>query len=77
MLGNNDSTVFSYIVEILHYFGIICELPYKNDFSDTMYFIPWFVDEEEPEAVTEQWTQNQFKEDSVSCNGFLCSGTNA
>ena len=71
MLGNNDSNVFSYIVEILHYFDIICELPYKNEFNDVMYFIPWFVDEEEPEAVNEHWTQHQFGEDCVSCNGSL------
>jgi len=61
VLGNNDSNVFSCIVELLHYFDIICELPYKNEF---MYFIPWFVDEEEPEAVNEYWTQHQFGEDS-------------
>ena len=66
MLGQLDGNLLSQIVEILHHFGIICKIPSKETSDDTVYFIPWFVAEEQPESVTECWNENRDSEKKAS-----------
>lgn len=54
-----------HIVEILKHFDIICELP-KEASDKVVYFIPWFVADEEPEEVHRGWNSMEEWETRVS-----------